>query len=44
MVLEFCVYKFVICAVSPPEEKLVLLLSEGVNGANELMNHLLTIY
>jgi hypothetical protein len=30
--------------VSPPEEKLVLLLAEVVNGANELMNHLLTIY
>jgi len=27
-----------------PKKKLVLLLSEVVNGANELMNHLLTIY
>jgi hypothetical protein len=30
--------------VSPPEGKLMLLLAEVVNGADELMNHLLTIY
>jgi hypothetical protein len=43
-VLDFYVFVFIIFTVSRPEELLFLLLAQVLNGANELLNHLLTIY